>query len=836
MWFKDGPGPGPGPGPGSGPKPGPGPGPGPQTSSSSGSRVWVPGPGSTWTGTVPGPGSKRSDRRRLSSVSDSGDTGIGTCCSDSNEDDSGSTSTPLSFRPLPSLRFSPDDDGVPGVPVVPVLPTPSSSPGTRLRTPSSAPWSRSCPRVPAWSPAPPDLQDLRDLRDLNPQPIRRSSSFTRLSSGPDRNPARTSRYQPRAGATGSLDRGLLPGFRKRGGSDLDLYLDLYLDLTPSGTRTSCFLQRSPGSSPGFWSTGGEPDLRPSSAHSSPVRQTGLDWTYSPLSEGRPPLAPGGPGSGPGWSRPVQRSDRTSPIQPAVRTQMWLTEQMEYQPRPDQGGPAGPPGPPGPGGTRTDGWEVSDPSPWQQDAAHHQASMSLPVSALVKVKEGLLRQRELEINRQKQQILQLQARIRENELRTQQVLQTHRDLDLDPLRTQQVLQTHLDLDLDPLRTQQVLQTHRDLDLDPLRTQQVLQTHLDLDPLRTQQVLQTHRDLDLDPLRTQQVLQTHRDLDLDPLRTGSGELSRRLTTAELEVLQLNKFFKQVNQKYSEDVRKLEDKIKTRDRYISSLKKKFQRESDQNREKQQRIETLEKYLSQVPTLDQVDVQNKQEQTCLRVSDLQRRVSRLQRRLDDGRNLMEQKDKMIQVQNEREDELLSSVLSLKGKVQQCLDDGVRLPMQDLKRLEVENLDLLQQQDQSSRMFRIQRDEIERLTSRLKAASSKLQKKKSSCQSEKEVPWSRTVQEGDEGEGERVKVRTSELDQLLKEMFLILLDLQGLCSILAQRAEGKQPSISLLLGLNPEDCDRSLQDQELSFKLLEVGRLRRDIDELRRNLDLVLV
>ena len=51
-----------------------------------------------------------------------------------------------------------------------------------------------------------------------------------------------------------------------------------------------------------------------------------------------------------------------------------------------------------------------------------------------------------------------------------------------------------------------------------------------------------------------------------------------------------------------------IKTRDRYISSLKKKCQRESEQSQEKQQRIETLEKYLSDLPTPDEVHVQSKQ------------------------------------------------------------------------------------------------------------------------------------------------------------------------------------------------------------------------------------
>lgn len=40
------------------------------------------------------------------------------------------------------------------------------------------------------------------------------------------------------------------------------------------------------------------------------------------------------------------------------------------------------------------------------------------------------------------------------------------------------------------------------------------------------------------------------------------------------------------------------------------------------------------------------------------------------------------------------------------------------------------------------------------------------------------------------------EVSRLLKEMTLCLLDLQALCSILAQRAQGKEPNLSLLLGM----------------------------------------
>lgn len=58
-----------------------------------------------------------------------------------------------------------------------------------------------------------------------------------------------------------------------------------------------------------------------------------------------------------------------------------------------------------------------------------------------------------------------------------------------------------------------------------------------------------------------------------------------------------------------------MKTRDRYISSLKKKCQREQEQNQEKQQRIETLEKYLADLPSLDEVQTQAQQVRAVLQL-----------------------------------------------------------------------------------------------------------------------------------------------------------------------------------------------------------------------------
>ncbi|XP_045916951.1 centrosomal protein of 85 kDa-like isoform X2 [Micropterus dolomieu] len=760
-------------------------------SSSGGSPGWVPGHESAWHSNPPGPGSSFCGGRRHSTVSDSGDTGIGTYCSDSVEDDSSSSTTPLSFRPLPQPILGQDYDGIPSVHV---MPSPSSSLYPSFRTsasPSSTGrWSRSCQLLtPAMSPQ--GASSCLDMKDH--QPIRRWSSLTKLSSGADKSFTRTSGDQY-AHSQGSLDRGLLYGYKKEPlGSKVDLYLPL-----SSTFLCHSLLQRSPGSGPCYRynhssrSTGLETDLSLSSALSSPVKHSSLDMNYSALPEAK--LSRRG-GQVYGLSLPKQadsplghQADRGSPIQPAVRTQMWLTEQMEYKPKVERGGKLGQIS-----GTGTEGCGGDGLSPWQQGHQHEPGlnqtliGTSLSVNTLVKVEEGLLRQRELEIDRQKQQILQLHARIRENELRAQQVLQNQRGWFDDP---------------------HILNNKESTMRTPCK-------------------------------QPSEMLCCDEDL------------GRKLAVAELEVLHLNEFFKQVTQKYTEDIRKLEEKIKTRDRYISSLKKKCQRESEQNHEKQQRIETLEKYLSDLPTLDEVQAQaQQQEEVQQKAKELEKTMSRLQKSLEEGCALMKEKNIKIGMQAKREKELIASVHSLQKKVQQCLDDGVRLPMQDLKRLEVENTQLLEQQEQSSMLIEHQKGQIERLTSQLTAMSTKLQKKRGHSLRQQSYPLekeespatpSRAPPQRQAGDVLMVHplshVEILEVGRLLKEMSMCLLDLQALCSILAQRAQGKEPNLSLLLGMKSlsvsaeeSDC-RVVVEEELRFKLLEVGQLRRDIDELRTSI-----
>uniref|UniRef100_A0A8C1G969 Centrosomal protein 85, like n=1 Tax=Cyprinus carpio TaxID=7962 RepID=A0A8C1G969_CYPCA len=675
--------------------------------SSTSSPGWVPGCDSSATGIS-------SRGRRHSAASDSGDTGIGTSCSDSVEDHSSSSGT-LSFQPLRSQG---------PIPTAHVMPSPSSS---KLSVPSAptSPWS-SC-QLPSPLDSPLDMKD--------PRPVRRWSSLTRLTGQEKSAPSGRPSY--RMDPHGSLDRGVLYGYRQD-----PLYSDGFLSESLHKLSTnSDFTKYDLGSS----NTLGKTD----SSCSSPLKPSTLDLSYSALPESKTPtigLA------GPGQRGPTLRHQAVggSPIQPAVRTQMWLSEQMEYRPGPEGCGS------------------------WQQEQQQRErlrqegelpqmpGGTSLPVNTLVKIKEGLLRQRELEIDRQKQQILQLHARIRENELRAQQVIQNHRGRYDDSY---------------------------------------LQSPKSTLPER-----------------------------MSPLCCENGELGRKLAMAELEVIHLNEFLKQNTQKYTEDIKKLEEKMKTRDRYISSLKKKCQREQEQNLEKQQRIETLEKYLADLPSLDEVQTQAQQLQEVQgKKQTLEDTVGQLEKTLEENRALLQEKDALIETQSKREKELMAAVQSLQEKVEKCLEDGVRLPMLDLKQLERENTRLLEQQSQNSLVL-ISRDALEKKLQRERGITQELRKQLLEREEELET-LSKTLQQNQRrADEETLNVSPG---PLLKEMSLCLLDLKGLCSVLTERAQGKEPNLALLLGIKSMSCsaeesEKPLIEDGLRAKLVEVCQLRKDIDELR--------
>jgi len=228
-------------------------------------------------------------------------------------------------------------------------PAPSSTGSAKLSVaPSSpcsaSPWSSLCQLSTPAGASRLDLPGSLDMKDT--QPIRRWSSLTRLSAGTERSAGKGLAYRCNPDPHGSLDRGLLHGYRKDslGQSNVDAYHPSPLSSSSSPHFNS--LLRSPGGTdPHLWcdrssrpagGVGQGTDSARSSALSSPLKPRSLDLNYSALPESR--LGSAGSGGGPGLGFTNQRglsfaqqAVGGSPIQPAIRTQMWLSEQMEYRP-------------------------------------------------------------------------------------------------------------------------------------------------------------------------------------------------------------------------------------------------------------------------------------------------------------------------------------------------------------------------------------------------------------------------------------------------------------------------------------------------------------------------
>lgn len=547
------------------------------------------------------------------------------------------------------------------------------------------------------------------------------------------------------------------------------------------------------------------------ASSSALRRQTLDMTYSALPESKPIVTGSETFESPKYLMLGQQAVGGVPIQPSVRTQMWLTEQLRTNPLE--------------GRTTEDSYSLA---PWQQPQIEEfQQGSETPMQVLpgssrqsyspsglqdfskwesvLKIKEGLLRQKEIVIDRQKQQINHLHERIRDNELRAQHAMLGH----------------YVNCEESYMSS--------------------LQPQYENSPVQT-------------PFSEQSLSHPQQE-----------ELEQKLASTEKEVLQLNEFLKQRINQFSEEKKKLEEKLKTRDRYINSLKKKCQKESEQNKEKQRRIETLEKYLADLPTLDDVQSQSLQLQVLEEKNkNLQETLIDTEKKLEEIKKQCQDKEMQLLCQKKKEKELVTSVQSLQQKVEKCLEDGIRLPMLDAKQLQSENDNLREQNAAASKIIESQQDEINRMILEIQSMQGKLSTEKLTTQNmveelgRKEGNLQRLtdallksqrqtgemyslLDQGQEGEQSGLPTIRSKwplfdltvIDQLFKEMSYCLFDLKALCSILNQRAQGKEPNLSLLLGIRSMNCSAEETENDhspeaLTKKLSDVCQLRRDIDELR--------
>ncbi|XP_065590720.1 centrosomal protein of 85 kDa-like isoform X2 [Cyrtonyx montezumae] len=716
--------------------------------------------------------------RRHSTASDSGDTGIGTSCSDSVEDHSSSSgaSSSRSLVSIPTAHVMLSD------------PSSSLSKHREAFKSDGSKWSTSFVRL-GGGRNPDALENSLDMKAA--RPVRKWSSLSKLSSPNTFSQDDSSHSMDSRADSGKV---VSPPLRTNGPNCLHDSMELLKSEDKEiGKKRSSLLDCKYK-----FETCSKDDF----VSDSSSRRHALDMNYSALPESKSVEA-SCEAFGQRYATLGQQAVSGTPIQPAVRTQMWLKEQLRSNPldcraaeepyvvavwnvqqledfRPGGEEPAQVPS-----GTS----RQSYPATTYQDFSNWES--------LMKIKDGLLRQKEIVINRQKQQINSLHQKIRENELQAQHARLSHLVNCEEPYMT----------NLQP--------QYESASLQP-RVSERSTSHLE-------------------------------------------ELERKIAEAENKELQLGEFLKQISNKSSEEKKKMEEKLKTRDHYINSLKKKCQKKSEQNKEKQRRIETLEKYLADLPTLDDIEGQSKQLQILEEKNkQLEETVTELEKKLEEAQSQCREREMQLVCQKKKEKELITTVQSLQQKVEKCLEDGVRLPMLDTKQLQSENECLKEKNEKASEVIDNQQKQIEGLILDMKSMQEKLlQEEKTVLKMTNELEekerkteqLNKTLSENqrltEENASLKEQIRQLEqsqqpvsekmpvVDELFKEMAHCFSDLKALCSILTQRAQGKEPDLSLLLGIRSLNCSAEENEnycstETLSKKLSDICQLRKDIDELR--------
>uniref|UniRef100_A0AAQ4QQX0 Centrosomal protein of 85 kDa-like CC4 coiled-coil domain-containing protein n=1 Tax=Gasterosteus aculeatus aculeatus TaxID=481459 RepID=A0AAQ4QQX0_GASAC len=346
----------------------------------------------------------------------------------------------------------------------------------------------------------------------------------------------------------------------------------------------------------------------------------------------------------------------------------------------------------------------------------------------------------------------------------------------------------------------------------------------------------------------------------------EAERRLGAVEAETRRLTDCLKEACERHAEEMKKQEERIRSRDKHINNLKKKCQKETELKRENQQRIETLERYLADLPTLEDYQSQNKQlVEAEQQASHLQERLRELEVCLETTRSQLREKDTQLEDQKRRERDLLTTITDMQQRVQQGLEDGARLPSLDMEKFRGENNALreeqhrlkkvcykgliillvshlsskeqLSQEESSSQALRedvLAKEknvmELHAAMRELSAQNQELMEQNLTLREQMSEPEQKSTNQASSG----LQPAGTRLTQRLHvEIASCLGDLRSLCSILTQRAQGQDPNLSLLLGLTSpppvaEQTEDWMNPEVLQKKLLEAQQLRRDVEELR--------
>lgn len=340
----------------------------------------------------------------------------------------------------------------------------------------------------------------------------------------------------------------------------------------------------------------------------------------------------------------------------------------------------------------------------------------------------------------------------------------------------------------------------------------------------------------------------------------ELERKLSASEVEIQLIRESLKMALQKNSEEGKKQEERVKGRDKHINNLKKKCQKESEQNREKQQRIETLERYLADLPTLEDHQKQSQQlKDSELKSTELQERVTELESLLEKIQAACREKEVQLESLRQREAEFSSTRHSLQDK--HCMEASGEGPAQQEEGPKVEMESWQKECDSLRKVVEKQQQKMDQLRSQVQSLEQEVAEEEGTSQALKEEAQRRetalqqlrtavkelSAQNQDlieknltlqEHLRQAQPVSPSSLDtaqlafELHQELASCLQELQAVCSIVTQRAQGHDPNLSLLLGIHSAQHPGTPLDLQkpdvIRRKLEEVQQLRRDIEDLR--------
>ncbi|KAJ7304306.1 hypothetical protein JRQ81_011852 [Phrynocephalus forsythii] len=426
-------------------------------------------------------------------------------------------------------------------------------------------------------------------------------------------------------------------------------------------------------------------------------------------------------------------------------------------------------------------------------------------SIVTANENLLREKEILIDRQRQHISQLEQKVRESELQVHSALFGH-----------------------PA-------SYGDMYL--LRMQE----------LQRENVF----------LRAQFTEKT------ESLSKEKIELEKKLAASEASVKQIQDAHKETLHKHAAELKKQEERVKARDKHLEHLKKKCQKESEQNREKQQRIETLERYVADLPMLEDHRKQNQQlKESQQAAAALQETVTALEKELGEVRASCREKDLQLEMQKHKEMELLSTVRSLQDKLHRSKNSSGDDHVQEMEREKQEKNALQKERDLLRKIVDNQKKKVDQLSSQVKELGMQIAQEEGTAQAlradalrqESGLQQLRVAVKELSAQNQELMEKNLTLEEHLRQMELnqplseetthlsqelhrelasCLRDLQSVYSVVTQRAQGKDPNLSLLLGIHTVHCsvkeeDDLLKPNTLLKKLEDVKHLHKEIEDLR--------